>query len=212
MMTIMNNNSAQADPVKKKAVYSLPDKNIDMDHNGHAMENMQDGTNAPIAQRGHDHHKMMIDDLKKRFYVVLVLTVPIMLLSETIQHFIGVRWQFPAAPYLLVVLSTIVYFYGGMPFLKGLVNEVRTKRPGMMFLIGFAITVAYAYSVAIVFGLKGMDFFWELTTLILIMLLGHWIEMRSVAGASKDLELLVKLMPVIRAMTVSHFAAVSASN
>ncbi len=195
MMTIMNNSSAQADPVKKKAVYSLPDKSIDMDHNGHAMENMQNGTNPSTAQRGHDHHRMMIDDLKKRFYVVLVLTVPIMLLSETIQHFIGVQWQFPAAPYLLVVLSTIVYFYGGMPFLKGLVSEVRTKRPGMMFLIGFAITVAYAYSVAIVFGLKGMDFFWELTTLILIMLLGHWIEMRSVAGASKDLELLVQLMP-----------------
>jgi Cu2+-exporting ATPase len=89
----------------------------------------------------------------------------------------------------------LCFFFGGWPFLKGWVNEVKTKNPGMMFLIGFAITVAYIYSVAIVFGLEGMDFFWELATLILIMLLGHWIEMKSIAGASKELELLVQLMP-----------------
>jgi P-type Cu2+ transporter len=144
---------------------------------------------------GHDHHQMMILDFRKRFYVVLVLTVPIMLLSPMIQHFLGVDWFFSAAPYILFGLSTAVYFYGGQPFLKGLADEVKTRTPGMMFLIGFAITVAYAYSVAVVFGLKGEDFFWELATLILIMLLGHWIEMRSVAGASKDLEMLVQLMP-----------------
>ncbi|MBP6417186.1 MAG: copper-translocating P-type ATPase, partial [Chitinophagaceae bacterium] len=86
-------------------------------------------------------------------------------------------------------------FYGGWPFLKGLVGELRAKNPGMMTLVGFAISVAYIYSVATVFGLKGMDFFWELATLILIMLLGHWIEMKSVAGASRELELLVQLMP-----------------
>ncbi|HEX9152587.1 MAG TPA: copper-translocating P-type ATPase, partial [Flavobacterium sp.] len=86
-------------------------------------------------------------------------------------------------------------FYGGWPFLKGWADEVKAKSPGMMFLIGFAITVAYVYSVAIVFGLQGMDFFWELATLIGIMLLGHWIEMKSVAGASKELELLVQMMP-----------------
>jgi len=88
----------------------------------------------------------------------------------------------------LLALSSVVFFYGGWPFLKGLVGEIRVKNPGMMTLIGFAISVAYIYSVAIVFGLQGMDFFWELTTLILIMLLGHWIEMKSVAGASKELE------------------------
>src|SRR6185436_10844350 len=97
--------------------------------------------------------------------------------------------------YVLFSLSTTVYLYGGWPFLKGLVDEVKAKSPGMMFLIGFAITVAYIYSIAIVFGLQGMDFFWELATLILIMLLGHWIEMKSVAGASRELELLVQLMP-----------------
>jgi Cu2+-exporting ATPase len=151
--------------------------------------------NPPMGMEGHDHHQMMIADFKRRFYVVLALTVPIMLLSPMIQGFMGVHWPFSGARYVLFGLSTAVYFYGGWPFLKGLADEVKARTPGMMFLIGFAITVAYVYSAAIVFGLKGEDFFWELATLILIMLLGHWIEMKSVAGASKDLELLVQLMP-----------------
>ena len=153
---------------------------------------MQQGSQG---MKGQNHHGMMIADLKKRFYVVLILTVPILLLSTMIQRFIGLQWQFRGAPYLLFALSSIVFVYGGWPFLTGLVDEVKAKNPGMMFLIGFAITVAYGYSTAIVFGLQGMDFFWELDTLILIMLLGHWIEMKSVAGASKELELLVALMP-----------------
>ena len=147
------------------------------------------------AKGGHNKHVNMIDDFKKRFYVVLILTIPIMLLSQMIQHWLKVDWQFPGTQYLLFALSSIVFFYGGWPFLKGLVDEVKAKSPGMMFLIGFAISVAYMYSVAIVFGLEGMDFFWELATLILIMLLGHWIEMKSVMGASRELELLVQLMP-----------------
>lgn len=154
----------------------------------------QHGSNPAMGHAGHDHNSM-IADFKKRFYVVLVLTIPIMLLSEMIQHFMGVDWMFAGSKYILFTLSTIVFIYGGFPFLKGLVDEVKAKNIGMMFLIAFAITVAYIYSVAIVFGLQGMDFFWELTTLILIMLLGHWIEMKSVAGASKELELLVQLMP-----------------
>ena len=158
------------------------------------LPHQHDG-NPPMGMMHHDHHKMMIDDFKKRFYVVLILTIPIMLLSSMIQHFIGVNWQFTGSQYILFALSSVVFFYGGYPFLKGWVEEVKAKAPGMMFLIGFAISVAYIYSVAIVFGLQGMDFFWELSTLILIMLLGHWIEMKSIAGASKELELLVQLMP-----------------
>jgi Cu2+-exporting ATPase len=152
-------------------------------------------SHAGNSMHGHDHHAMMIADFKKRFYVVLVLTIPIMLLSTMIQQFMGVNWQFNGSSYILFALSSIVFVYGGWPFLTGLIDEVKTKNPGMMFLVGFAITVAYTYSAAIVFGLKGMDFFWELATLILIMLLGHWIEMKSVAGASRELELLVELMP-----------------
>jgi Cu2+-exporting ATPase len=145
--------------------------------------------------KGQNHHMMMITDFKKRFYVVLVLTVPILFLSTVIQHLIGINWQFKGSSYILFTLSSIVFVYGGWPFFTGLIDEIKTRNPGMMFLIGFAITVAYSYSTATVFGLKGMDFFWELDTLILIMLLGHWIEMRSIVGASRGLELLVALMP-----------------
>ncbi len=148
-----------------------------------------------ISHSGHGSHSSGIADFKKRFYVVLALTIPIMLLSEMIQHWLGIHFSFPGSKYVLFFLSSIVFFYGGWPFLKGLVGELRAKNPGMMTLVGFAISVAYIYSVATVFGLKGMDFFWELATLILIMLLGHWIEMKSVAGASRELELLVQLMP-----------------
>jgi len=166
-----------------------------MDHSKMNHNSMSHGVNPPMGMVGHDHHKMMIADFKKRFYVVLILTLPIMLLSAMIQKFMHTDWQFPGSQYILFALSTIVFIYGGLPFLKGLIDEVKTKNPGMMTLIGFAISVAYIYSTATVFGLKGMDFYWELDTLILIMLLGHWIEMRSIAGASKELELLVQLMP-----------------
>jgi Cu2+-exporting ATPase len=164
-------------------------------HAGIDHSNMHKGHNPHMGMSEHDHHTMMVADFKKRFYVVLVLTIPIMLLSTMIQRFMGVSWQFTGSSYILFALSSVVFVYGGWPFLTGLASEVKAKNPGMMFLIGFAISVAYSYSVAIVFGLKGMDFFWELDTLILIMLLGHWIEMRSVMGASNELELLVQLMP-----------------
>jgi Cu2+-exporting ATPase len=98
-----------------------------------------------------------------------------------VQQALGFELSFPGSQYLLLLLASIVYVYGGYPFLKGLRDELK-KSPGMMTLIGVAITVSYLYSAAVVFGLKGMDFFWELVTLIDIMLLGHWIEMRSVAG------------------------------
>lgn len=159
------------------------------DHSTHSAHN------PPMGHTGHDHHAMMIADFRKRFYVVLILTIPVLLLSPMIQHWLKVDWQFTGSGYLLAALSSIVFFYGGWPFLKGWIDEMKVRRPGMMTLIGFAISVAYIYSMAIIFGLKGMDFFWELATLILIMLLGHWIEMKSIAGASKELELLVQLMP-----------------
>jgi len=156
---------------------------------------MHHDENPSMGMEGHDHHAMMINDFKKRFFVTLILSIPILLLSPMIQQWLGVDWKFTGSGYVLFVLSTIVYLYGGWPFLKGWYQEMKSWNPGMMTLIGFAISVAYIYSSATVFGLEGMDFFWELATLILIMLLGHWIEMKSVAGASKELELLVQLMP-----------------
>lgn len=156
---------------------------------------MEHAGSHSMSMTGHDHHAMMIADFKKRFYVVLVLTIPVMLLSPMIQHWLNVEWMFPGSSYTLFGLSAILFFYGGWPFLTGWFSEMKSREPGMMTLIGFAITVAFIYSAATIFWLKGMDFFWELATLILIMLLGHWIEMKSVAGASRELELLVQLMP-----------------
>jgi Cu2+-exporting ATPase len=168
-----------------------------VDHTNHVVNKHHEDLPADHAHRkpGHDHHGMMIADFRKRFFIVLILTFPIMLLSDMIQHWLDLDISFTGSKYVLFILSSIVFFYGGWPFLKGWFEEMKQWRPGMMTLIGFAITVAFIYSLATVFGLKGMDFFWELSTLILIMLLGHWIEMRSVAGASKELELLVQLMP-----------------
>jgi P-type Cu2+ transporter len=157
----------------------------------HSHHNM----NPPMGQEGHDHHTMMIDDFKKRFWISLILTVPILLLSEMIQHWLGFEIKFSGDKFVLLILSSVIFFYGGWPFLKGFVDEIKTKAPGMMTLIALAITVAYVFSVAVIFGFEGMDFFWELATLIVIMLLGHWLEMKSVLGASKALQLLVSMMP-----------------
>ncbi|PIS00973.1 MAG: copper-translocating P-type ATPase [Chlamydiae bacterium CG10_big_fil_rev_8_21_14_0_10_35_9] len=139
----------------------------------------------------------MVHDFKQRFWISLVLTIPILALSPMIQSFLGVTTflHFSGDAYLLFAFSSIVFFYGGWPFIKGLFQELKAKAPGMMTLIGVAILVAYLYSSFIVFGLKGKLFFWELATLIDIMLLGHWIEMKSIMGAGKALEELAKLMP-----------------
>jgi Cu2+-exporting ATPase len=143
----------------------------------------------------HNHHEMMIKDFKRRFFVSLVVTVPLLALSPMIQKWTGISIIFAGSNYILFGLASFVYFYGGWPFLKGLFDELKEKRPGMMTLIAMAISVAYIYSTATVFGLSGNDFFWELATLIDIMLLGHWIEMRSVLSASNALEELAELMP-----------------
>lgn len=149
------------------------------------------------AHKMHNHHQMMVDDFKKRFWISLLLTIPILLLSPLIQDFLGLGeiLRFRGDTYVLFLLSSSVYFYGGWPFTTGLISEIRSKNPGMMTLIGVAISVAYVYSSAIVFGLAGKPFFWELATLIDIMLLGHWIEMKSVMGAGRALEELSRLMP-----------------
>ncbi|MCH8031132.1 MAG: heavy metal translocating P-type ATPase, partial [Bacteroidetes bacterium] len=143
----------------------------------------------------HDHHAMMVADFRKRFFVALALTVPILALSPMIQGWLGLELSFPGAVWVLLGLSTFVYAYGGRPFLTGMVDEFRKRRPGMMTLVAMAISVAFAYSTAVVFGLEGKLFFWETATLVDLMLVGHWIEMRSVMGASKALEELARLMP-----------------
>jgi Cu2+-exporting ATPase len=145
---------------------------------------------------GHDHAHH-IEDFKRRFWVSLILTIPILLLSEMIQGWFGFRIRLPFHNIILLILSSILYFYGGYPFLRGSIDEIKKRSPGMMTLISTAISVAFFYSAGTVFIIRGKDFFWELATLIDVMLLGHWIEAKSILGASKALEELVKIMPTI---------------
>ncbi len=172
----------------------------DSQHSGH-------GETKPAEHGGHhdggghgghhDHHAHMVADFRKRFWISLALSVPVIVLSPMLQELAGLRetLHFTGDLFVSAAFSTVIFFYGGWPFLKGLANELRKKAPGMMTLIAIAIATAYVYSVAVVLGLEGKVFFWELATLIDIMLLGHWIEMKSVMGASKALEELAKLMP-----------------
>ncbi len=164
------------------------------DHTGHEGH---EGHEDHSGHSHHDHHAMMVRDFRKRFWISLMITIPILLLSPMIQQLLGLgtALRFSGDLVLSFILSTIVFFYGGWPFLTGMVGELKKKTPGMMTLIALAITVAYVYSSAVVFGLGGKIFFWELATLIDIMLLGHWIEMKSVMGASRALEALAELMP-----------------
>ncbi len=146
-------------------------------------------------QNHEHHHQEMIRDFRLRFWISLGVSIPVLALSPMIQQIVGYNLTFQYSQYLLFALSSFIFFYGGWPFLKGLVSELKKKQPGMMTLIAVAITVAFGYSTATTFGLEGKKFFWELSTLIDIMLLGHWIEMKSVAGASRSLQKLVELMP-----------------
>lgn len=146
------------------------------------------------------HHKTnhgdMVKDFKRRLWISLLFTIPVLILSPVIRQFLQLNeLTFPGDLYVLFILSSFIFFYGGWPFLTGLFDELKHRKPGMMTLIAIAITVAYVYSSLVVFGLSGMIFFWELATLIDIMLLGHWIEMESILGAGEALEKLAKLMP-----------------
>ena len=120
-------------PVCGMTLVTVPKSEGEHSHSGNQMQHTH-GANAPMGHMGHDHHKMMIDDFKKRFYLTLVLTVPIMLLSPMIQHWLGIQFQFASSAYVLMGLSSVVFFYGGWPFLTGLVQEVKARVPGMMTL------------------------------------------------------------------------------
>ncbi len=159
------------------------------DHNGHGAHNGRGGHGG--------NHGGMIADFRKRFWISLAVTVPVLALSPSFRGLFGLEefLVFPGDSYVLLALAAFDYFYCGYPFLSGFISEMKAGRPGMMTLIAVAITVAFVYSAAVVLGLSGMIFFWELVTLIDIMLLGHWIEMRSVMGASMALEELARLMP-----------------
>ncbi len=166
-------------------------------HNKHEHEASASEMDHEHEALGTSHHKMMMEDFKKRFIISTVLTIPLIILSPFIQGILGYTLVFSFSEYIIFIIASIVYFYGGYPFLKGLINEVSSRKPGMMTLIALAISVAYIYSAAVLFLIPGKTFFWELATLVDIMLLGHWIEMKAVIGASKALEEITKLLPSI---------------
>lgn len=143
------------------------------------------------------HHEHMVTDFRRRFWVSLFLTLPILAISPMFKDLIGLEdfLRFPGEMYVLLGFASALFFYGGYPFYTGLFQELRDRRPGMMTLIGLAIGAAYFYSAAVALGLPGATFFWEVATLIDVMLLGHWLEMRSVMAASSALEELARLLP-----------------
>jgi Cu2+-exporting ATPase len=160
-----------------------------MEHSSH---------NMPEGHTDHDKHEGHSPGMfKQKFWLTLVLTIPVLLYSETIQELLNFSTPaFPGSEWLPAIFGTVIFFYGGLIFLKGARNELADKQPGMMTLISLAITVAFAYSLAVSLKVvSGMDFWWELATLIAIMLLGHWLEMASVMSARGALKELAKLLP-----------------
>lgn len=191
--------SEQGEGAKKANAHSETEGHPTGQGRQHASEvEARNSDHSPDKQEGHaSHHAHMAADFRNRFWISLVLTLPILVLSPMLQTLLGLREaiRFPGDVYVLFGLASAVFWYGGWPFLKGMFEELHSRRPGMMTLVAVAIATAYLYSSAVVFGLTGKMFFWELATLVDIMLLGHWIEMKSVMGASKALEALAELMP-----------------
>ena len=173
-----------------------------MDHTHHAatppeaLEGHHDHHDHASAGGHHDHSAHDPAIFRRKFWLSLVLTVPTLVFSMGLQDILGLSGpRFPGSQYIPAVFGVAIFLYGGLVFLKGAVTELRGRQPGMMTLISLAIVVALGYSIAVTLGLPGMDFWWELATLITIMLLGHWIEMSAVMGAQDALGELAKLLP-----------------
>ena len=147
------------------------------DHDGHQHEHehepVQSHKDHGMQHGGHSHHEHHGQDFLKRFWISIIVTIPLLLLSHSIQQWFGFNLKFNGDNYLLLLLGSFIYIYGGKPFLVGAISEIKRNAIGMMTLVAIAITVAYLYSTAVMLGFQGMDFFWELATLIDIMLLGH---------------------------------------
>lgn len=162
-----------------------------MDHSHH--EHHHDNS----EHQEHDKHAgHSVTMFKDKFWLSLILTIPVLAYSEMIQHWLNFTPPaFPGSQYVPFVFSTIIFFYGGLVFIRSAWGELKAKLPGMMTLISLAIITAYAYSIATQFFIEGDGFFWELATLVTIMLLGHWLEMASVAKAENALDAISKLLP-----------------
>jgi Cu2+-exporting ATPase len=164
------------------------------EHRQHAEPDEHSGHGA--GHGGHGGHGDHAAQFRDRFWLSLVLTVPVVLYSEMVQEWLRFTPpQFPGSQWVAPVLGTVVFLYGGRPFLEGGVAELRSRQPGMMLLISLAILVAFGASVATVFGVFELEFWWELALLIVVMLLGHWLEMRALGQASSALDALAALLP-----------------
>lgn len=161
-----------------------------------AMDHSMHGMGGEGEHRAHVNHTGHEELFRNRFWICLVLSIPVLLYSPMLQEWFGFRVPvFPGSQWVAPLFAIVVFAIGGVPFLQMAVPEIKNRQPGMMTLISLAIGVALIYSVAALFFAEGEGFFWELVTLIDIMLLGHWLEMRSVRQASGALDALAKLMP-----------------
>ncbi len=162
----------------------------EQDHTAHAHVQHEQHKAAE-----HDHHAMMEQDFRRRFWVVLVLTVPVLLLSPTIQDWFGYTLTFPGVRYVLFVLASVIAIYGTWPFYKNARKALRTGVLDMSVLVSLAVTAGYLFSVGSTFLFTAVDFYWEVSTLRAVLLLGHWLEMRAVRGTAGALKELTKLIP-----------------
>jgi P-type Cu2+ transporter len=163
------------------------------DHAGHDRHAGHEAQGGHGAHGGHGDHAARFRD---RFWLSLALTVPVVAYSEMVQEWLGFTPpQFPGSQWVAPVLGTVVFAYGGWPFLEGGLSEARARQPGMMLLISLAILVGFGASAASALGLFDLEFWWELALLIVIMLLGHWLEMRALGQASGALDALAALLP-----------------
>lgn len=174
--------------------HNHPSNHVDhMDHTGHDHHAGHEGAGGHGAHVDHSGHEQMF---RKKFWVSLLLAIPVLLYSQSIQKWLGFSMPgFLGSNWIVPVFSLIAFLYGGIPFIKMAIPEFKNRKPGMMALISLAISVAFVYSAATTFFPIGESFYWELVTLIVIMLFGHWMEMRSVRKASSALDELAKLMP-----------------
>lgn len=183
-----------------------------MEHDTAVTHHNHDNHDDHAAHTDHTGHEQMF---RRKFWISLVLSIPVLIFSPALQEWLGYTApDFPLSQWITPVFAIIVFFYGGLPFLQMAVPELKNRKPGMMMLISLAITVAFVYSLAALFLPTGGTFFWELVTLIDIMLLGHWIEMRSVRQASRALDELAKLMPdtAVRVLSGGDTEEVSVSH
>lgn len=198
-----NKESAHSNEKQMKHDHSQMDHSMHMEHNHGDIADSKQMEHS--MHMDHDHggmdHSMHMGNFKQKFWLSLILAIPIILFSPMMGMEFPFQITFPGSDWLVLILATILFIYGGQPFLSGAKMELKQKSPAMMTLIAMGITVAYIYSVySFIANLINphthvMDFFWELATLIVIMLLGHWIEMNAVSNASNALQKLAELLP-----------------